>query len=84
MTEVKYLTPKEAFEKVYDTFITKELPRCSPGGGCYYWLPDKPHGCGIGCLMTLEARKALHNSDQRGVYANSSPEVIFKTRQKTK
>ena len=55
------MTIKEALRKVRKTFIEQEKPRCRTFdnvGPCDYWLPDKPHGCAVGCLMPLKARKA--------------------------
>ena len=53
------MTKQQAFNKIWKTFVTNQLPQCTGRVGCSYGSPGQV-GCAVGCL--------LHKKDKEKAY----------------
>lgn len=53
-------------------YTTEGYARCTSGEGCKYWQPDKPWGCAVGRLCTLEERIKLNEDGVLGLACKSA------------
>ena len=79
------MTKQEAFNKVWNVFVTQGLTPCQIGTHCMYYHKDAPPGmssaCAVGVLLPKETAKKMEQADVGGITAWSrtlelDPETI--------
>lgn len=53
------MTRLEIALKVWQTFVIEGKPQSMIGTSCVYYSDHAPHGCAVGCLLSLEQRQEI-------------------------